>query len=260
MKEIEGEWKEVPLSGRIEKDIATKSKPVGTIVVLAGVTSGSLFLFAGSIAKNAVQKATLSEVGVIIATALTGSTAKVFDAATRMAAADNVLPTLVLAGSALSLIKIGKSIIEKRHVAKKARKISLVSNLKDSTAPGTLPSLFSDHTEVQAKLDKISRARQNLLSHLSGGEIRLFLQGDDKLRTEILAARPPSYEQRLACTYALDKNLFKRWIDEQILVGTAWDDVTSKAPASLRQSILDMREESSRRAPDIVRDTVLARP
>lgn len=256
MKEVQAEWEALPLSKRLEKTVATKNKPVGAMVALAGITAGSLILAYG----RAAQSADVKQVATVVSGAFTGMAMKVVEAVTQIGAVDNAPIAALTAGSTLALAKMGKTIIEKRQAAEKARKVSLTPNLKDSVAPNTLASLFSGHKETQAKLEQIPVAHRNLLSHLSGDEIRIFLHGNDDLRAEILTARPPSYEQRLACTYALDKHLFFRWRDEQILVGTNWDDAASKIPATLHKGIIAMRGEIASPANPPPRTPVLAGP
>jgi hypothetical protein len=234
MEDVSRSWKSLPAS--LVAATANRATAVSSLMVLAGVVASSTTYVYGELTYNpAIQETALEP-------------AKLFPSVVSHML-DSAAGKLLGAGLSVALVgvtlKTGKKIMESATAAGKAKSVSLEDVLAQSCPTGSMSGLFSNFSQTRARLAEISIPHRNLLSHLSGAELRVFLQGNDQLRQEMLSARPPSYAQRLACINALDVNLFSRIAQQMVLVGSTWEGPLAHGPATLKESLRLMRQRNS---------------
>lgn len=231
MEDVSREWKSMPAA--LIGAVSSRSSAASSLIVLAGVVAcGATLAYGTSVGNQDIQDTAVE-------------TAKLFPSLVvhmmESAAGQLLGAGLVLALGSVGL-KMGKKVLESSSASSKARLVRLESALTQ-----TLPDGASDHLgnydNTQARLDEITVAHRNLLTHLSGHELRIFLHGGDRLREEILTARPPSYSQRVACIQAMDVNFFSKFAHQLVLAGSTWEGVLAQGPATLKEGLAAMRQK-----------------
>lgn len=238
MEEVNREWKKSP--GKYLSESVSRGAAASSLIVLAGIVTGAS-IFAGGAAINSQNiKDTAIELVSFFPSLVTNMLNTATGSLVGFAGA--------LAASGVA-IKIGKKFIDTGGAAKKARAVSLDGALAQEIPANSFAQKLNDYETTRALKESIPVAYQNLLTHLGGVELRVFLHGNDRVREDILRARPPSYTQRLACISALDSNFIARAANQIVLAGTTWDGALAQRRATLKESLAAMRQSKSELAP-----------